>query len=105
MLGPIILYVFSVADTTPAVIFGIYIFLVSMSDAGLKPVFLGRGVAEIPTAIILVGAIGGMLMMGAIGLFLGAVALSLSYMLFRVWINDGEPAAVIEAGEAAAEST
>ena len=105
VLGPIILYVFSVADTTPAVIFGIYIFLVSMSDAVLKPVFLGRGVAEIPTAIILVGAIGGMLMMGAIGLFLGAVALSLSYMLFQVWINDGEPAAVTEAGEAAAEST
>ena len=105
VLGPIILYVFSVADTTPEVIFGIYIFLVSMSDAVLKPVFLGRGVAEIPTAIILVGAIGGMLMMGAIGLFLGAVALSLSYMLFRVWLNDGEPAAVTEAGEAAAEST
>jgi len=91
VLGPIILYVFSVADTTPAVIFGIYAFLVSMSDALLKPMLLGRGVAEIPTAIILVGAIGGMLMLGAIGLFLGAVILSLTYMLFQAWMNDGEP--------------
>jgi len=90
VLAPIIFYVFSVADTTPAVLFGIYAFLVSMSDALLKPLLLGRGVAEIPTAIILVGAIGGMIMMGAIGLFLGSVILSLSYMLFVAWLADEE---------------
>lgn len=90
VLAPIIFYVFSVADTTPAILFGIYAFLVSMSDALLKPLLLGRGVAEIPTAIILVGAIGGMIMMGAIGLFLGSVILSLSYMLFVAWLSDEE---------------
>ena len=85
---PVILYGFTAWDTTPAVLFAIYGVLVSMSDALLKPLFLGRGVAEIPTAIILVGAIGGMILMGALGLFLGAVLLSLSYLLFLAWLDD-----------------
>jgi len=90
VMAPIIAWGFSAWDTTPAVLFALYSVLVSMSDALLKPLLLGRGVAEIPTAIILVGAIGGMILMGAIGLFLGAVILSLGYLLFLAWLQEGE---------------
>jgi predicted PurR-regulated permease PerM len=89
ILGPIIIYVFSTADTTPAVIFMIWSILVSMSDAFMKPLFLGRGV-DVPMLVILLGAVGGMMLSGLIGLFVGSVVLSLGYKVFQAWlINDG----------------
>ena len=50
---------------------------------------LGRGV-DIPMLIILIGAIGGMILSGIIGLFVGAVVLSLGYKLFIAWLKLGE---------------
>ncbi len=90
ILGPIAAYLFTVTDTTPAVIFTIYAILVSMSDGILKPLVLGRGVAT-PMLVILLGAIGGMLMSGVIGLFTGAVVLALGYELLVAWIYKDEP--------------
>jgi len=87
VLGFVSAYVFSVAETTPAVIFLIYCIVVSSSDAFLKPLFLGRGM-EIPMLVILLGAIGGMMMSGIIGLFVGAIVLALGYELFMAWLNE-----------------
>lgn len=86
ILGFASAYVFSVAETIPAVIFLIYCIAVSSSDAFLKPLFLGRGM-ETPMLVILLGAIGGMIMSGIIGLFVGAVILALGYELFMVWLK------------------
>ncbi len=49
-----------------------------MSDNVLKPILLGRGV-EASMLVIFVGAIGGFLLDGFIGLFVGAVILVLAY--------------------------
>jgi predicted PurR-regulated permease PerM len=87
VLGPIIVYVFSVSDTTPAVLFMIWNIFVGISDSFLKPLFLGRGV-EIPMLVILLGAIGGLMLSGIIGLFVGAVVLALGYKLFMAWLHD-----------------
>jgi predicted PurR-regulated permease PerM len=89
ILAPIIVYVFSVSSTTVAVIFMIWSIAVSMSDAFLKPLLLGRGV-QVPMLIILVGAIGGMIHSGIIGLFVGAVVLALGYELFKAWLQEGQ---------------
>jgi len=42
--------------------------------------------------IILVGAIGGMIHAGIIGLFVGAVVLALGYELFNAWLKEGQQA-------------
>lgn len=89
VLGPIAAYYFSVADTTPAIAFLIFSIIVSMSDAFLKPLFLGRGMS-IPMIVILLGAIGGMLLSGIIGLFVGAVVLALGYELMIDWLSQSE---------------
>jgi len=90
VLLPVILYVFSHNDSTlVAVIFAIWSVLVSFADAALKPMLLGRGV-DAPMPVILLGAIGGMLYSGIIGLFLGAVILALGYRMFMVWLTSGE---------------
>ena len=90
VLGPIAFYVFSAESTTVSVIFLIWSILVSFSDAVLKPLFLGRGV-DVPMLVILLGAIGGMITSGIVGLFVGAIVLALGYKLFGVWINWGQP--------------
>jgi len=91
VLGFVVGYVFSVADTTPAVIFAIYALIVSGSDGFLKPLFLGRGMST-PMLVILLGAIGGMLLSGIIGLFVGAIILALGYELFMKWLNEDRQA-------------
>lgn len=92
ILGPIIIYVFSVAATLPAVIFMIWNLLVGVSDSFLKPMLLGRGL-DIPMPVILLGAIGGMILSGIIGLFVGAVVLALGYRLFIAWLGGESGAA------------
>jgi len=91
VLGFVIAYVFSVAESTPAIIFAVYCLLVGFSDNLLKPLFLGRGMST-PMLVILLGAIGGMLLSGIIGLFVGAIVLALGYELFIKWLDDGEAA-------------
>lgn len=86
ILGPIAAYYFTVADPTLAILFLIYSMVVSVSDAFLKPMFLGRGL-DIPMLVILLGAIGGMILSGIIGLFIGAVVLALGYQMLTLWVE------------------
>jgi len=83
---PIIFYVFSYAGTTAAIIFTIWTVLWSMADNVLKPMLMGRGI-DIPMLVILLGAIGGMMFAGIIGLFIGAVFLAFSYKVFQAIIK------------------
>ncbi len=87
VLGPVAAFVFSTNETTPAVIFLVWAFLVGLSDNVLKPLLMGRGV-DVPMLVILIGAIGGMMLSGIIGLFVGAVVLAIMYTLFMSWIED-----------------
>lgn len=85
---PIIIYLFYSADTFTAVAFLIWSIPVGLMDNVLKPIFLSRGV-NTPMVIIFMGAIGGFLSSGIVGLFIGAVILSLSYALFMDWVKEG----------------
>jgi predicted PurR-regulated permease PerM len=99
VLVPAIFYVFATNDSTVvAVVFTVWSIAVSFADAVLKPLLLGRGV-EAPMLVILLGAIGGMLMSGIIGLFLGAVILALGYKMFEAWMQQGEPSSEEPAAE------
>ena len=92
---PAIIYIFATADTLPAILFLVWAVFVTALDNVLKPILLGRGV-QVPMAIIFVGAIGGFLAHGIIGLFVGSVVLALGYTLFRAWLRESresEPAA------------
>jgi predicted PurR-regulated permease PerM len=86
ILLPISGYVFSVSEALPATLFTVWSILVSASEAYLKPLFLGRGI-ETPTMVILLGAIGGLILSGILGLFVGAIVLALGYELFMSWLN------------------
>jgi predicted PurR-regulated permease PerM len=87
----IILYVFYTSSTVAAILFMIWSLLVGVCDSFLKPLFLGRGV-EVPMLVIFIGAIGGFIFQGIVGLFVGAVVLAVSYNLFNAWIAEDAPA-------------
>lgn len=93
LLIPAVIYVFAIASTTKAVVFLVWCIIVGISDNALKPLLLGRGVA-VPMVVIFLGAIGGFIAIGIIGLFIGAVVLSVSYKLFLAWLEG--PAAAAE---------
>ncbi len=95
---PAIAIVFSYADTTPAIIFTIYAILVALSDNFLKPMLLGKGL-ETPMLVILIGALGGMMLQGILGLFIGPVVLALGYQIYSTWVAEGADTSVEKAAE------
>ena len=84
---PILVYVFSTADTTTFVALLVWSIFVGSLDNILKPILLGRGL-EVPMTVIFIGAIGGFLSSGIIGLFVGSVVLVLGYKLLIAWLDD-----------------
>jgi predicted PurR-regulated permease PerM len=83
---PVVGYVFATEATQPAIIFLIWNVIVGLSDNILRPLMLGRGL-EVPMPIILIGVIGGMLVDGLLGLFIGPVLLAVSYVLLLEWLR------------------
>ena len=90
---PVIGFVFVTEGASMAtIVFAIYVFVAGLVDNVLKPLLLGRGV-DVPMPVVLIGALGGMVTNGIIGLFIGPVILAVGYQLFWQWIKD-QPQAV-----------
>jgi len=83
---PVVIYMFSVTDTTTAVILAIWLGITLLIDNVLKPILLGRN-APAPMLVIFLGAIGGFIFNGFLGLFLGAIILTIGYKLFLMWLD------------------
>lgn len=86
VLIPAAIYLFSVSPGVAAVLFAGWCVFVMLIDNVLKPMLLGRGV-DVPMVIVVLGAIGGLLAMGVIGLFVGAIVLVLGYAALIGWVD------------------
>jgi predicted PurR-regulated permease PerM len=86
VLLPAVVYMFAIASTTKAILFLLWCIVVVLLEHVLKPLLLGRGVA-VPIVVVFLGAIGGFLAVGIIGLFVGAIILSVGYKLFLAWVE------------------
>jgi predicted PurR-regulated permease PerM len=89
-LVPAVLYAFATQSTSHAVMFLIWCIIVGLMDNILKPILLGRG-SKVPMAVIFLGVLGGFITMHIIGLFLGAIVLSVGYKLLIAWLDTGIP--------------
>jgi predicted PurR-regulated permease PerM len=84
---PVVIYMFTTEMSSAAFLaFASYTLVAGLADNVLKPLLLGRGVA-VPMPVILIGALGGMVTGGIIGLFVGPVTLALGYALFMSWVD------------------
>jgi predicted PurR-regulated permease PerM len=72
------------------IVFAVYVFVAGLADNVLKPLLLGRGV-DVPMPVVLIGALGGMIVNGIIGLFIGPVILAVAYQLFWELLLDRQP--------------
>jgi predicted PurR-regulated permease PerM len=86
---PVVIYMFTVMTGFGATLFTIWCIIGALSDNFLKPLLLGRGM-KIPMLVILIGSIGGMMLTGITGLFMGAVVLALGYQIFQNWVSSGQ---------------
>ena len=96
VLVPTAIYGFTAFDTTTAVIFAVWCVLVSLIDNVLRPLLLGRGV-DLPMLVVFIGAIGGLLSSGILGLFVGPVVLALGYTLVTTWLRTASLTTTVDA--------
>lgn len=87
VLVPAVILLYSGGDTTWAAMLILWTCIVTMLDSVLRPILIRMG-ADLPTLLILLGVIGGLLAFGLIGLFIGPVVLAVSYRLLIAWINE-----------------
>ena len=90
VLLPSVIFVFAVKSTTVAVIYLGWAVVVGLIDNVLKPILLGRG-SKVPMLVVFLGVLGGFVAMNIIGMFVGAVVLSVGYELFVVWMGQEAP--------------
>jgi predicted PurR-regulated permease PerM len=97
---PVIIYAFAKLGTVTAVILTLWLLAAAISDGPMKAILMGRG-AAVPMLVIFLGAIGGFISFGFLGLFIGAVILSVGYKLFEAWLQeDGDAIPAAEASAA-----
>ncbi|MEO1089553.1 MAG: AI-2E family transporter [Pseudomonadota bacterium] len=83
-------YVWVHMSTLTAVLFTIWIVPANVIDNVLKPIVMSRGL-PVPMLVILVGVIGGTLVHGIVGLFVGPVILAMGYEMLRGWVQVAGP--------------
>lgn len=88
----VIIYIWGHGSTLTAVLLTVWMILVGVIDNILKPIMLGKG-APVPTLVVFLGSIGGFMSTGFIGLFTGAIILSVGYKLLQSWLNSSREAA------------
>lgn len=83
---PIAIYVFANYELSNFVIYVAWMIPVLALDNVLKPILMGRGV-DAPMLIVFIGAIGGLISFGFLGLFFGAVVLVIANDLLVTWLE------------------
>lgn len=87
MLVPLSIWALVSTELLGAMVLVICTIVAVLIDTFLKPVLLGRA-ADAPTLVVLLGAIGGMMVWGIVGLFVGAVILVLCWGAFEFWVEE-----------------
>ena len=82
----VIIYIWTSADTTTAVLLTIWMLFIGIIDNILRPIMMGIG-APVPMLVVFMGTIGGFIFNGFIGLFTGAIILTLGYQLAIGWLK------------------
>jgi predicted PurR-regulated permease PerM len=86
---PATIWLFVQGDWGWGIFMGLYgAFGISSVDNFIRPWLISRG-ADLPLLLTLLGAIGGVLAFGFLGLFLGPVMLAVGYTLLKDWAADG----------------
>jgi predicted PurR-regulated permease PerM len=87
ILLPLVIWSWFTMDATGAVLFSLYMIPVNLLDNVLRPLVMAKGLGT-PIWVILLGVLGGTIMHGLIGLFVGPVVLSIAWQLIVLWTRN-----------------
>jgi len=82
----VVIFIWSTGSTTTAVLLTIWMLFIGIIDNILRPLMMGIG-APAPMLVVFMGTIGGFMFNGFIGLFTGAIVLTLGYQLAMGWLK------------------
>jgi predicted PurR-regulated permease PerM len=84
----VIIYIWMNGSVGMAIFLTIWMVIAGLLDNFLKPIILGKG-APVPSMVVFMGAFGGFLYSGILGLFTGAIILTFAYTLTMSWLEEG----------------
>jgi predicted PurR-regulated permease PerM len=87
VLLPAVAWLFWTDQTGWGVALLVWTVLVGAMDNVLRPILIRRG-ADLPLLLIFAGVLGGLLVFGIVGLFVGPVVLAVTYALLVEWANE-----------------
>jgi len=87
VLIPVIIWSWISMETITALIFTAYMVPVNLMDNILRPLLMARGLTT-PMLVIIIGAVGGTLSTGIIGLFVGPIVLAVAWELLVTWVRE-----------------
>ena len=87
IIGLLIVWSWLTMDTTSALLFTIYMGPVGLVDNFLRPIAMAHGL-KTPMVVIVIGVLGGVIVHGMIGLFVGPIVLAIAWELLIVWMRE-----------------
>ena len=87
VIAPVIIWGWLTMQTHTALLFTAYMVPVSLLDNFLRPIVLAHGL-KTPMLVILMGVIGGLIVHGIIGLFVGPIVLAIAWELVQAWMRE-----------------
>lgn len=86
--GPLALWLWLDGQSGMAIFLALWgLFAVGLSDNAVKAVVVARG-ANLPATLVFLGAVGGLMVWGVVGIFLGPVILALCLELILWWLKE-----------------
>lgn len=92
VLLPAVAWLFWSGATARGIIMAVFAIVAILMDNFIRPVLIRKG-APLPLLLILAGVLGGLLVAGLLGIFIGPTVLAVAYTLLMAWIeSDDTPA-------------
>ena len=87
VLIPAVIWKYASGDPVWGSVLLVLTIIVGSSDNFIRPILIRRG-ANLPILLIFPGVIGGLIVFGIVGLFIGPVILAVTYTLLKSWVNE-----------------
>lgn len=84
-----LIYAWSNLQGVTALLFTLWMVPMTLLDNVLKPIVMAHGL-PVPMLVIFLGVIGGTVVHGIVGLFVGPMILAIGYDLMRTWVKDDD---------------
>ncbi len=90
VLIPVIVWLYWTDQALWGTVMIFWLIFVGTIDNFIRPFLIKRG-ADLPLLLIFAGVIGGLIVFGVVGLFIGPVMLAVTYTLLEAWVLRTEP--------------